>query len=82
MMAITEDRKPAGNRKVHFPPPKKFDPEETWRFPCLAEPECKERHPPMKCEIFNRMSPRERLNRVDQKRLCRLCFHHLAIKDC
>jgi hypothetical protein len=68
VMAIMEDRKPAGDKKVHFPPPKSFDPEEIWRFPCLAGLECKERHSPTKCKVFNRMSPRE-----DQKRLCRLC---------
>ncbi len=58
VMGISAERKPAEEKKVHFPSPKRFDPEEAWKFPCLVGPECTE------------------------KQLCRLCFRHLAIRNC
>jgi hypothetical protein len=82
VMGISAERKPAGDKKVHFPSPKRFDPEETWKFPCLAGPECTEKHSPANCEVFSKMSSRQRLEKVDQKQLCRLCFRHLAIRNC
>jgi hypothetical protein len=81
-MGISAERKPAGEKKVHFPPPRKFDPEGAWRFPCMAGEGCQERHSPMKCEVFKKMTSRQRLDKVEEKRLCKLCFRHLAINEC
>jgi hypothetical protein len=81
-MITREDRKPAGDKKVHFPPPRKLDPEEIWRFPCLAGRECTEKHSSAKGEVFKKMTPRQRLDRVEEKDLCTLCFRHLATRDC
>ncbi len=34
------------------------------------------------CEVFKKMTPRMRLEKVEEKRLCKLCFRHLAINEC
>jgi hypothetical protein len=73
MMGISAERKPAGEKKVHFPPPRKFDPEGAWRFPCVAGEGC---------EVFKKMTSRQRLDKVEEKRLCKLCFRHLVINEC
>jgi hypothetical protein len=67
---------------VHFPPPRKFNPEGVWRFPCVAGEGCNERHFPTKCEVFKKLTPRQRLEKVEEKQLCKLCFRHLAVNDC
>ncbi len=36
----------------------------------------------MKCEVFKKLTPRQRLEKVEEKQLCKLCFRHLAINDC
>jgi hypothetical protein len=82
VMAISAERKPAGEKKVHFPPSRKFDPEGVWKFPCVAGEVCKERHSPKKSEVFKKMTSRHRLDKVEERQLCKLCFHHLAINDC
>ncbi len=82
VMGISAERKPAGEKKVHFPPPRKFDPDGPWRFPCVAGDGCQERHSPTQCEVFKKMTPRRRLEKVEEKRLCKLCFRHLAINEC
>ncbi len=51
-MGVSVERKPAPEKKVHFPPPRKFDPEAVWKFPCVAGEGCSERHSPVKCEVF------------------------------
>jgi hypothetical protein len=81
-MAISAERKPAREKKVHFPPPKKFDPEGVWRFPCVAGEGCNEWHSPTKCEVFKKLTLRQQLEKVEEKQLCKLCFRHLAINDC
>ena len=40
VMGVSVERKPAPEKKVRFPPPKKFDPEAAWRFPCVAGEGC------------------------------------------
>jgi hypothetical protein len=82
VMGISAERKPAGEKKVRFPPPRKFDPDGPWRFPCVAGDGCQERHSPTKCKVFKKMTPRQRLEKVEEKRLCKLCFRHLAINEC
>ncbi len=77
-MGVSVERKPAPEKKVRFPPPKKFDPEAAWRFPCVAGEGCTERHSSVKCEVFKKMSPRQRLEKVEEKQLCKLCFRHLS----
>jgi hypothetical protein len=82
VMGISAERKPAGEKKVHFPPPRKLDPEGAWRFPCVAGEGCQERHSPTKCEVFKKMTSWQRLDKVEEKRLCKLCFRHLVINEC
>ena len=82
MMGVSAERKPAPEKKVHFPPPRKFDPEAAWKFPCVAGDGCTERHSPVKCEVFRKLTPRQRLEKVEEKQLCKLCFRHLAVNDC
>ncbi len=36
----------------------------------------------MKCEMFKKLTPRQRLEKVEEKQLCKLCFRHLAVNDC
>jgi hypothetical protein len=40
VMGVSAERKSAPEKKVHFPPPRKFDHEATWRFPCIAGDGC------------------------------------------
>jgi hypothetical protein len=82
VMGISAERKPAGEKKVHFPPPRKFNPDGPWKFPCVARDGCQERHSPTQCEVFKKMTPRRRLEKVEEKQLCKLCFRHLAINKC
>jgi hypothetical protein len=82
MMGVSAERKPAPEKKVHFPPPRKFDPEAAWKFPCIAGDGCTEMHSPVKCEVFRKLTPRQRLEKVEEKQLCKLCFRHLAVNDC
>ncbi len=81
-MGVSAERKPAQEKKVHFPPPKKFDPDAPWKFPCVAGDGCRERHSPTQCEVFKKMTPQLRLEKVEEKRLCKLCFRHLDTKRC
>jgi hypothetical protein len=71
-MGVSAERKPAPEKKVHFPPPKKFDHEAVWRFPCIAGDGCSEKHSPVKCEVFKKLTPRQRLEKVEEKQLCEL----------
>ncbi len=48
----------------------------------MAGSGCQERHSPTQCEVFKKMTPRMRLEKVEEKRLCKLCFRHLAINEC
>ncbi len=48
----------------------------------MAGSGCQERHSPTQCEDFKKMTPRMRLEKVKEKRLCKLCFRHLSINEC
>jgi hypothetical protein len=32
--------------------------------------------------VFKKLTPRQRLEKMEEKQLCKLCFRHLAINDC
>jgi hypothetical protein len=54
----------------------------TMEVPCVAGEGCQERHSPTQCEVFKKMTPRQRLEKVEEKRLCKLCFCRRAIYEC
>jgi hypothetical protein len=66
VMALREERKPADNKRVCFPPPKVWDPESAWKFPCVVR-ECSEKHSPTKCKLFKELPPKLRLAKVHKK---------------
>jgi hypothetical protein len=84
-MSAGEDRSAADRKKVRFPPPKAWDPEakktqETQE--CVLFQECGEKHSPVRCEVFKKMTPQQRLKKIDERELCRLFYHHLQGRDC
>jgi hypothetical protein len=82
VMTMRKDRKPAEEKKVHFPPPKKFDPEDAWTFPCIVGRGCAEKHSPARCEVLKKMTPWQRLEKMEQRELCKPCIRHLAVNTC
>jgi hypothetical protein len=43
---------------------------------------CPEKHPPTKWEAFKGMTPQQRLAKVLERELYKLCFRHLRAKEC
>jgi hypothetical protein len=80
-MTVMESRS-ADLKKVHFPPPKAWDPEAKWTQECVMFQSCGEKHPPGKCDAFKKLSPQQRLKEIDTRALCRLCYRHLRGLDC
>jgi hypothetical protein len=72
VMATREDRS-ADRKKVRFLPPKAWDPKAKWTQECVMFQECGEKHSPEKCEVFKKMTPQQRLKKIDERELCRLC---------
>jgi hypothetical protein len=73
--------KVSGKGDVHFPHPRSWTPDHPWGRPCLVE-ECKEKHTPTACTLFNNKCPEERLAIVRKRELCTLCFRHLDTNRC
>jgi hypothetical protein len=44
--------------------------------------ECSEKHSLARCEVFQKMTPQQRLQEIDERELCRLCYCHLQVRDC
>ena len=42
--------------KVHFPPPKAWDPEFKWNYKCVMGKECDKKHAPPACEQFRKLT--------------------------
>jgi hypothetical protein len=81
IMATREDRS-ADRKKVRFPPPKAWDPEVKWTQECVMFQECGEKHSPTRCEAFKKMTPQQRLKKIDEWGLCKLCYRHLQGREC
>jgi hypothetical protein len=81
-MAVQENRKSTEERKVRFPPPKAWDPEEKWNYSCVMGNSCSEKHHLAKCETFKGMTPQPKLTKVQERELCKLCFRHLDTREC
>ena len=43
---------------------------------------CGKKHLPARCEVFKKMTLQQRLKKIDERELCRLCYHHLQGRDC
>ncbi len=43
---------------------------------------CGEKHSPARCEAFKKLPPQQRLKRIADRELCRLCYHHLQGREC
>jgi hypothetical protein len=71
VMAVTESRS-ADRKKVHFPPPKAWDPEAKWTQDCVMFKECGEKHAPGKCDAFRKLSLKQRLKVIEDRELCLL----------
>jgi hypothetical protein len=80
-MAVTESRS-ADRKKVHFPPPKAWDPEAKWTQDCVMFRVCGEKHAPGKCDAFKKLSPQQRLKEIEDRELCQLCYQHLRGREC
>ncbi|MFN9905450.1 MAG: hypothetical protein ACK56F_04905, partial [bacterium] len=65
----------------HFPPPRRWSPDNPWGRPCIMD-ECSEEHAPPSCAVFKSKTPEERLAAVRRQELCVLCFRHLDTKRC
>jgi ribosomal protein S14 len=80
MAACVRGREVHGREEstVHFPPLKVWDPEAN--ITCVLGKDCSEKHHPAKCETFKGMTPQQRLARVQEWELCRLCFRQLGQK--
>jgi hypothetical protein len=81
VMADREDQS-ADRKKVRFPPPKAWDPEAKWTQDCVMFQEWGEKHSPARCEVFKKMTPQQRLKKIDERELCRLCYCNLQGRDC
>jgi hypothetical protein len=81
VMALTESRS-ADRKKVHFPPPKNWDPEAKWTQDCVMFKECGEKHMPGKCDAFKKLSPQQRLKVIEDRELCHLYYRHLQGREC
>jgi hypothetical protein len=44
--------------------------------------ECGEKHSLARCEVFKKLSPQQRLKRIADRELCRLCCCHLQGREC
>jgi hypothetical protein len=44
--------------------------------------DCGEKHSPARCDIFKKLSPQQRLKRIDGRELCRLCYRQLQGREC
>jgi hypothetical protein len=80
-MVVTESRS-ADQKKVRFPPPKNWNPDAKWTQDCVMFKECGEKHAPWKCDAFKKLSPQQRLKRIEERELCHLCYRHLQGRDC
>jgi inorganic pyrophosphatase len=80
-MATTKDQG-ADWKKVSFPPPKAWDPEAKWTKECVMFQECGEKHSPERCEVFKKLPTQQRLKRIAEQELYRLCYRHLQGKEC
>ncbi len=36
--------------------------------------ECGEKHAPWKCDAFKKLSPQQRLKKIEERELCHLCY--------
>jgi hypothetical protein len=71
-MVVTES-KGTDQKKVRFPPPKNWNPDAKWTQDCVMFKECGEKHAPWKCDAFKKLSPQQRLKRIEERELCHLC---------
>jgi hypothetical protein len=69
-------------KKVHFPPPKAWDPQTPWRYNCVMGKECGQKHAPPDCEAFMSKPAQERVEIIKRRELCPLCFCHLEVRKC
>ena len=67
--------------KIHFPPPKAWDPEFKWIQKCVME-KCDQKHAPPACELFKKLTPIERLELIRGRSICLLCFRHWITREC
>jgi hypothetical protein len=74
---VTREDRSADRKKVRFPPPKAWDSEGKWTQDCVMFQECSEKHSPARCEVFKKMTSQQRLKKLDERELCRLCYLHL-----
>jgi hypothetical protein len=44
--------------------------------------ECSEKHSPARCEVFKKLPPQQRLKRIADRELCRLCYRHFQGREC
>jgi hypothetical protein len=41
-----------------------------------------EKHSPARCEAFKKMTPQQRLKKITEQDLCKLCYRHLQGRGC
>jgi hypothetical protein len=81
VITVTESRS-ADRKKLHFPPPKAWDPKAKWTQKCVMFRICGEKLSPAKCDTFKKLSLQQRLKEIDSLELCRLSYRHLQERDC
>ncbi len=52
-----------------FPPPKAWDPEAKWTQNRVMVQECGEKHSPARCEVFKKLTPQQRLKKIEEREL-------------
>jgi hypothetical protein len=56
-------------------------PGKPWLFSCIVLGRL-QKHNPADCKTFRKMSSRQRLTKVQDRKLCKLCFRHLEARAC
>ncbi len=44
--------------------------------------ECGEKHSLARCDPFKKLSPQQRLKRIEDRELCRFCYRHMQGREC
>jgi hypothetical protein len=81
-MAVQEERRHPEEKKVQFPPPKKWVLEARWNFFFVLGRGCPKKKPPSKCGVIKGMTPQQRFAKVKEREFCKLRFRHLDTKQC
>jgi len=53
-----------------------------WKFHWVMGQECGQKHPPNICQLFVKISPTDKLDVIQQRNLCVVCFKHPDTSKC